>query len=263
MKKVVSIVVLLAVIMCAVMGFVACDFFSSDSDRNSSSNSSSNNSSSGSSSTTRPKEQVTINVYSDDVPTSYTLIVGQTAKINPNTKHGYYLLGYYTEQVGGTKYFDVNGESSAIWEKSYPTTFYAQWQSVDNYRIINYQNDETTQFWGGHSDFDFTLKDMARNSIMGNLDRTIRFELSFKTKNSHAYNFALQLRDGYGDSAETFVNTNIAQSLKDWEQHNMTVECSARIFKGDYTMLLRFDGDRYSYCYIKDLVVTATILPLS
>lgn len=262
MKKVVSIVVLLAVIMCAVMGFVACDFFSSDSDRNSSSNSSSNNSSSGSSSTTRPKEQVTINVYVDDVPTSYTLTVGQTAKINPNTKHGYYLLGYYTEQVGGTKYFDVNGESSAIWEKSYPTTFYAQWQSVDNLKIIDYQVEESTRSWGGSLDYSFALKDTAKNAVMGNLDRIIRFQLSFRYY-SDDRNFAIRLMDNGSSSGEIFVTENFTYSTTAWTNYNVTLDCPARVFIGDYQMTIRIVGNRYGAFYIKEANISATILPLS
>ncbi len=46
------------------------------------------------------------------------------------SKAGYVFDGFYTQPVGGTKYYNANGTSAKLWDKTEDTTLYAHWTPI-------------------------------------------------------------------------------------------------------------------------------------
>ena len=70
--------------------------------------------------------------------TSVSIAPGTAASNYPSitrpSKSGYTFLGYYDQQVGGTQYYDDDGDGATTFDKTSNCTFWAHWQvNIDEY----------------------------------------------------------------------------------------------------------------------------------
>ena len=237
MKKII-IVALALVIVLGCIGLTACDSISG----------------------------IELTVYTNGVPETYKAGLNKTVTINPGTKNGYYLKGYYTAEVGGEKYFDVNGESLSVWNKSFPTVFYAQWESIKGFESATDSWDKTYTFsphFGSATSnpgtkFGWEITDEAKNLVMGNLDANLLITVTGKIKTP--VGMTIRLQDTNGSNAEVFYSKDIP-SCDNYEEFVVLAQCSAKIFKDDYKMYLNFVGRfTFSDASLKDMQISFKVV---
>ncbi len=172
MKKFIKIATLSLCLLFISTSITACSLFSSSNNPGDST----------------PKTQ-DITVYKDDTPTTYTLTLGEVAEIDVFTKSGYYFNGAYDSAVGGTKYFGLDGKSLLAWEKTFPTTFYAQWKNIaDLQSTFNvFGNEPQSGGTSGQRTKTITLDDDFVSAIKGNFDKKLKIEYTIDLKTSSAF----------------------------------------------------------------------------
>ena len=240
MKKII-IVALALVIVLGCIGLTACDSISG----------------------------IELTVYTNGVPETYKAGLNKTVTINPGTKNGYYLKGYYTAEVGGEKYFDVNGESLSVWNKSFPTVFYAQWESIKGFESATKSWDNTYTFsphFGSATSnpgtkFSWEITDEAKNLVMGNLDANLRIRVTGKIK--APVTMKIRLQDTNSSNAEVFESFTLSDETPSGNYNDFIViaVCPAKIFKDDYIMYLNFVGGfSFSDVSLKDMQISFKVV---
>ncbi len=127
-----------------------------------------------------PKTQ-TITVYNDDVPTTYTVTLGEVAEIDIFTKSESYFVGAYDAPDGGTKYFDGNGLSTMVWSAGNPDTYYARFASIYDltYSQMQYAEEPYAMGTTGNGCYiAFDFSEELKSAIAGNLDKSLKVTLS-------------------------------------------------------------------------------------
>ena len=215
-------------------------------------------------------KKVNITVYNDGTAKQFSVTVGETARIDPVMKVGYYPTGFYDSETGGTKYFDANGNSASVWQENYPTTFYAQYKSIEGYPKIEWHEDENKSYDSDTVNFYYQLKGQDYYAIMGNLDRQVRLRYHFKAKRKtslYSSNYIrVRFTDASGDKGENFGKYYEREiSSSDYKEYFVEVTCSARVFHNGGTVYVQlkvngdseFGGDLF---YFKECYLVATLL---
>ncbi len=218
-------------------------------------------------STTEPViETATLTVYDGDAYSSFDVVIGEQANITAYTKSDYYLTGYYTQETGGTKYFDSTGASTGAWQSTNPTTFYAQWDSIYDLEY-SVSDIEVFSFSSGGICQSYELPIEFANSILGNLSSELVVSLSFKAKYvQSSFTFTtptitIQLLDATDSSAEAFGEYKYKPDT-DYESHSIQFTTQAKVAKSG-ELIIDWDSN-YSYAsYIKDLTITVSYSPQS
>ncbi|MBE5730815.1 MAG: hypothetical protein E7350_02550 [Clostridiales bacterium] len=169
MKKLAKLGTLLFVMIAIITSLTACSIFS---------NQVNNNENNGDD---KPAPQTqTITVYNSDTPKTYTVTLGEIAKIDIFTKPGFYFAGAYDSADGGTKYFDGDGNSTMVWGEGNPDTYYVRFESISTLMFTQTLRDEEPYKWA-HGGFwtEFILNDEMKRAINGNLDTDLTVNISF------------------------------------------------------------------------------------
>ncbi len=221
-------------------------------------------------------KSVTISVYNGSASSNYTLAVGKEAHIEPVLKSGYYLTGFFDSETGGTKYFDTSGDSTSVWQKDYPTTFYAQWDDVKNLGTQAWDGLYNNQYYlGMPKTLSFTASNTQFvNALQGNYDKTIEITLKLRiatqewpligspaADETQAYD--IEYRDKADDNGyEVFAKKTVRTIGSNWNDFIITVTCPAKIFRGNLKMsvyIRRYQysdsGDYYPEAYAKEVML--------
>lgn len=205
---------------------------------------------------------VEIVVHNDSSTKNYTVTLGKTAKIDAVYKNGYYPLGFFTQAEGGDKYFDFAGDSVSIWQEDYPTEFYAQYDSIENFDAIewDYGSAEKSCKYGYYEP-SVSENEQAYYALMGNLDKTLEIHLSFRLMmtNSTTSNHYVRFYNKTGNTQELFAQSpQFVTTGKDWHDFEFTLECPAKIFSDDMKIAIQITStnDGLSTCYAKEFVMS-------
>lgn len=166
----------------------------------------------GGSSGTISDDSIEITVYNDDIPATFKVKSGEENEITAYTKPGYYLVGYFSEKSGGTKYFDTEGKSVSIWQKTNPTTLYAQWKPNSQLETFNSGTLKTLESielaWTNSQVLYHSLPAEYINAAKGSFEELFDITITFKLKSPSTTNFRAYICDNsnrdreYYDSAE-------------------------------------------------------------
>ena len=134
-------------------------------------------------------ETQTIKVISDGQETAYDIVIGSKAQIDVIAKPGYYFAGAYDKYVGGTQYFDAEGQAvMSSWSKGSPSTYYARFVSIYDLTFNQILRDEDPYSWvDGLVNFEFTLSEEMQKAINANLDADLNVTISFDGKHTNGY----------------------------------------------------------------------------
>lgn len=243
MKKSLLILLVLVIALCGVC-FTACDWFES-------------------STTNSSARKTDITVYTDNESEEYSIKIGEIATINTTTKNGYYLKGFYTQRNGGEMYFDCYGDAVAKWEEGFPTTFYAQWESVIGYKSEIQEWDGPYMFYGDPNlrlGWEISGKQM-KTILNGNWKQRIKISIYGRVI-APVDTVYLHFQDRQYGGAEVYATKIIEIQKGRYVEFFYEIECSAKIFYYDYTMYFRFNEDYHGFTasYVKDLAAHFTFV---
>lgn len=133
--------------------------------------------------------QSTLTLYDGENSTQYVAKYGEHAQITVSTKKGYYLVGYYDAQEGGTKYIDGKGQSLLHWEKSFPTTLYARWSEVSTLmqEVMVFGNEPKDGGFSGERLATIKLSDELKVALKSNSDGKIKIEYTIDLKTGNGW----------------------------------------------------------------------------
>ncbi len=177
----------------------------------------------GNSSSNDTETETTITVYNGETPVEFTVKLGQRAEVRAFTKSGYYLTGYFTEKEGGEKYFETNGLSVGKWQEGNPTTFYAQWASIEGLSVsCTFATDEPlgvfTAF-GSAKSVQCKLNNVMQNAVNGNLDKKIKIKLSARVY----YTASGALADTKKDTCSIYIMNSTSSSAEKYGKTKIEV----------------------------------------
>ena len=217
-------------------------------------------------------------VYNGSTSTHYTTLPKKDVHIEPAVKSGYYLTGYFDSETGGTMYFDANGDSTSVWQKDYPATFYAQWDDIKNMKTIEWDWAYENQYYLGRpKTLSFAVsKQPYMNAIQGNYDKTLEIKLQLRIAtqecplvgipaDDETQGYDIEFRDKASDNGyETFATKTVRTVGSKWNDFTIIITCPAKIFKGDLTMSVyvrrynHSDSDNYyPESYMKEIRMEA------
>lgn len=210
------------------------------------------------------EKNIDININVDGSINTFMVTEGQIANVTSFTKPGYYLKGVFDKNEGGVKYFDSNGESTTVWQKTYPTTLYAQWGELSELsKTLATKFSEEASYYTWSVNLAWALPSDFVNAVKGNLAENIVVTLSFRLKEGSSTIFStnnkttrITLKSTTGDDAETF-GTKTAQSYtNNYTDYQLEWCVPARCAK-DGRIIIEFNrGNDFNETYIRDAVVT-------
>lgn len=202
-------------------------------------------------------EEVTITIYNDEDVNTFSVTTGKIAIVDTFSKPSYRLKGYYSQKDGGEQYFDGEGKSLVNWKKSFPTTLYAQWESIYHmsYESEEYYNNPKESRDG--IGITFELPDEFKSAISDNPSAKIKLSIDMKAKyvsDWSEYPITVSIRDMAGAQGE-----KIAQDTKplgaEYQNYNFEFTFDAyKLKNGEFYVWMNNKGFQYFICmYIKDL----------
>lgn len=155
-----------------------------------------------------------VEVKDGDYSKKFTIKLNEACIIEYLTKPGHYLKGYYSSELGGTKYFNSIGESESDWKDSYPKILYAQWEPISALPEFNDSKFvEEPKNMGFYSSITSKLSPEWINAVKGNLNHDMTLSVSFRCRNSgniiSSSRMLMDIVDRYGSSGETFASEYI------------------------------------------------------
>ena len=137
-----------------------------------------------------PRTQ-TITVYNDEIPTTYTATYGEVVTIDVFSKQGYYFVGAYDAEEGGTKYFDGQGNSTMVWGAGKPDTYYVRYNSIYNLTYNSTQREEDPYKWNGVAEkyVTFAFSNDLKRAISANLDAKLNVTISIDISCDSSWGF--------------------------------------------------------------------------
>jgi len=212
---------------------------------------------------------IEITVYDGEVAQTFTISTGMIAEIDEYTKPDYYLLGYFDQSSGGTKYFKASGVSLAEWEEKNPTTFYAQWGSLEDIEYIKgpeytetplLVDDSDTIVWEKHYlKYSLAEETELMNAVKGNPDHEVEILLEFSIISVKSWSdMTFILQDTDLDNGKSFgvraVTTDY--SCQKYTNCAFTYVCEANVMQ--YGMIVFSHESYVSYhdYYLKNIKVS-------
>lgn len=216
----------------------------------------------GGSSGTISDDSIEITVYNDDIPATFKVKGGEENEITAFTKPGYYLTGYYSEKSGGTKYFDTEGKSVSIWQKTNPTTLYAQWNEnsqLDKYNgstifttksiELAYVNSKITYFEDIPAEY--------INAAKGNFEEVFDISITLKLKGPTNSNYNVYLCDKSDSDREYFGTKPIKTADDNYTEYELNYVAKAGFLKfGKIYIEIDPSIGLYQRAYVKDISYT-------
>lgn len=215
----------------------------------------------GGSSGTISDDSIEITVYNDDTPATFKVKSGEENKITAFTKPGYYLTGYYSEKSGGTKYFDTEGKSVSIWQKTNPTTLYAQWNEIanlDKYESQIYYESNTLKYtWDNSKFIDFDLPTNYINAVRGNFEEEFDIVVKFKFKSSNGIIVSMLVCDKTSNDREYFGSQKFNIEGNNYIDFEAKYTVKASAFKyGQVVFMSYMNGGMFDEGYLKEISCT-------
>ncbi len=172
------------------------------------------------SSTKRSGEYMMITVKGGDSDYTCQVEVGTKPKIELPVKNQYMCTGLYSEEKGGTKYFDEEGDSTMVWQSNFPTVFYAHFEKVvgQSYRT-------ETDFEEDPRYISFYKVMKCTYTIPENFIKMMESNSSMKIKVTVCYEISGQTRSG--NTVKTYISST---SNSDGSMVNDEYECSYSSF---------------------------------
>lgn len=204
-------------------------------------------------------EPIDITIYNGDEANTYTVTTGKTAVVGTVSKQGYFFKGYYSEENGGEQYFDNKGNSLVTWKKGFPTTLYAQWQSIYEleYNSKVYFEDPYDSRRG--EGYTFSIPEDFKNAIAENPSAKLKIsvKLSAKYSSDHNYPVTLKLMDMEGAESE-LLGEQTQPLYSNYNDYQFDFEVDAHCLKkGKFYLFWNNKGVGYWVCmYVKDLTYT-------
>ena len=206
-------------------------------------------------------DSIEITVYNDDIPATFKVKSGEENEITAFTKLGYYLVGYFSEKSGGTKYFDTEGKSVSIWQKTNPTTLYAQWNEIanlDKYESETYYESNTLKYtWDNVKSISFDLPANYINAVNGNFEEEFDIIVKFKFKSSTGIIVSMLVCDKTSSDREYFGTQKFnieGNNYIDFEA-KYTVKASAFRY-GKVVFMSYMNGGMFDEGYLKEIRCT-------
>ncbi len=227
-------------------------------------------------------KKITLTIHDSDEIYTVPAYVGKEVSVARQTitsKLGYYLKGYYDSKTGGQMYFDSDGRSVSVWSNNYPTTFYAQWENVDNFVLANNIAWNDTYKFFGERYLSFHCTDgIKKSAIAGNRSRNVHITVRFKIQCPAYAGFgndpnktldrALFIVDKNDTSAEIYAKKYFSVYGLDYNEVSLDFTVNARVFtesnynkKQSLAVFLKFIGSQYYPTYIKDIKISCYIMP--
>ena len=194
-----------------------------------------------------------ITVFVDENKYQYTAIVDKEFSIRPVTKEGYYLKGFYSEKEGGQKYIKADGNSLSVWKDEFPTTLYAQFESINELMFKGDVILDTVQIRDEFSPqkkyVTYNLSEDFNNAILANYNSNIYVSVSFYVKGEAKGMGIANGRDPQSikiliENGEEDVNFVRVPVSKERTQQTCIITCPAVKFL-DASIMVSFVNDTY------------------
>lgn len=212
--------------------------------------------------------KVTITIYTNEIPTTFPVTIGEQALVTSFTKSGYYLVGIFDQEEGGTKYFDSNRKSVGVWQQYNPTSLYTQWgifSEVSKTFDIIFSDDPDSYSWS--KNLTWVLENELLNAVKGNLDKELQISLSFRIKEGKSTIFStngstnrITLKDSAGSGAEAFGTKEVVSYENNYEQHTLSWTAPARCGRTGKIIIEFNRGNNFNEAYIRDLVLSVSFI---
>ena len=251
MKKTIRIIAFLTALIITVSALSSC-FFEPNSNEGSG--------------TQNKLTEVTVTLINSKSSEDIIAKLNQQLVITPPTKTGCYFTGYYDNDNGGTCYINEKGTSNSVWQKDFPSTLYAQWESISGmtYHSEVGCEDDPLNFGFYDAGYVFELPANFQNAIKGNLSETLKITAHFKAKEVVGFitsyaDLDVKLRDGSGKGGTTFAKQTIRPG-KEYTSYNLEFTTTAEAFKKGDVYLIFDLGYANTDLYIKDISITVSFV---
>lgn len=159
----------------------------------------------------RAETKTGITIVNDDETFGKTVEYGTAPTINPYTKRGYYYEGVFDSEVGGTKYFDTNGNAVTVWKGGYPSTLYVRYIPISELHYVS-----TTQTYDSSIEryIKYPMPTRFINALEGNKDKNVIIKVKFTTVAANAL-YEIKIVDSKDSSAEVYAKETTGYLKKD------------------------------------------------
>lgn len=224
MKKIMKSVSVLLSIVIIIMSITSCSIFSNQSDNDSKMNEKTE---------MPPPQTQTITVYKGETPTNYTVTLGEVAKIDVFMEPGFYFVGAYDSEEGGTKYFDANGNSTLVWGSGNPSTYYARFDNISNVTYTQTLRDEDPYSWhSGLKYFTFEFSESLKNAIKANLDEELLVSVSFSVTRERNWDIGNAYLTNLKTGGEKYVCfETVPLSSSSYKEFSKTFKVKAKLVR--------------------------------
>lgn len=209
-------------------------------------------------------KNIDLNIIVDGSVSTFMVTEGQVANVTSFTKPGYYLMGIYDQNEGGTRYFDSSGESTTVWQKTYPTTLYAQWGKIGELsKMLGAKFQEEAYEYTWAVNLIWAIPSDFLNAVNGNLTKDITITLSFRLKEGSSTIFdtnnnisLITLKSTTGDDAETFGTKTVQSYTGNYTEYQLEWCVPARCVKGGRVIIEFNRGNTFNETFILDAVAS-------
>ncbi len=180
--------------------------------------------------------RVTLTLNDEDGETEKVVTYGEKATVEIPTKKGYYFVGYFDSQEGGTKYFDGNGKALLQWKKDFPIVLYAQWGDIRTLKseITVFDNEPKDGGSSGQRTAKIRLDEEFIAALQGNFDAKLNIEYTVDLKTGEGWEVASPIGlyiKGYDNSgAERYTVFTHTPKIGEFSTFTGSVEIEARDF---------------------------------
>lgn len=185
-------------------------------------------------------------------------------KVSQPTKSGYYFVGYYDSEVGGTCYIDGLGTSNSVWQESFPKKLYAQWKSISG---MSYDSevdnaDKAYEFGFYSKTYFYRLPDEFKSAIRGNLNENMNVTVHFKAKEvpkgiSSYAPVTVKLRDGNDEGAITVGKTTLTPP-NEYKSYDLNFSVKAGDFSNGIVYVIFDLGYANTSLYLRNISVSVS-----
>ncbi len=208
-------------------------------------------------------EPVVLTIKGGNYEYTQEVTIGEEARVELPLKNQYFCSGLYSEENGGTKYFDSDGTSTMKWQASFPTTLYAQWEDIHSLSWtapINF--DSTAATFGWKKSVEYTLPSDFCNAIEGNLSETLLISVTFKGMDelfvgTYSETWAISISDlGLDESGREIYATKQITTDKNYKTFTLSFEVDASCAKNGQFVIGFNRGNTFNKGCIKNLNVS-------
>lgn len=211
------------------------------------------------------RENIDIVLHNGNETKTCTVVTKEIATVDLFHKPGYYFKGYFSAETGGEQYFDSKGKSLVEWKKTFPTTLYAQWESIYD---MSYKSEEyfTTKALAGDGATGRTLElpNEFVAAISDNPSAKMKMTIDFKAKYVSNWDddpLTLTIQDVSGSSGERIARSSTPLT-DNYQSYNFEFTFEAHKLKnGEFYWWMNNNSAGYFVTfYIKDFSYTLSFV---